>query len=367
MRKLKIESFFGSYEIYDSKISKSFFLKNSKNVFYLVDKNVYLKNKIINKINKNIILIKSNENAKNYLKISYIIKKALKKNIKRDSVILAIGGGVVQDISGFIASILFRGIKWNFIPTTVLAQCDSCIGGKTSINFDKYKNQLGNFYPPQKIFLDVNFLNTLKVRDIKSGLGEMAHYYLVSNLNDWQFYKKNLERVIQKNFNKNIMRSLIFKSLRIKKKIIEKDEFDKGSRLILNYGHTFGHAIEKITNYKIPHGMAVAHGINMSNFFSLQYKFISKKIFEEIACQMGKIVNLSDLKKINVKHFLDIVKKDKKNKKNNIRLILTRGFGKMFIYNIDNDLKFVTLLRKYLDYIANFQMASSQVRGDSGQ
>ena len=367
MKKIKIKSSFGSYEINDSRLSKSFFLKNSENVFYLVDKNVYLKNKIINTIKKNIILIKSDENAKNYLKISNIIKKILEKKIKRDSVIFAIGGGVVQDISGFIASILFRGIKWNFIPTTILAQCDSCIGGKTSINFDKYKNQLGNFYPPKEIFLDTNFLGTLKIRDIKSGLGEMAHYYLVSNLNDWKFFKKNLENQVQKNFNKNIMKSLIFKSLKIKKKFIEKDEFDKGPRLILNYGHTFGHAIEKITNYKIPHGMAVAHGINMSNFFSLQYKFINKKIFEEIECQMGKIVDLSELRKINAMHFLEIVKKDKKNKKNQIRIILTKGFGKMFIKNLNNDLIFISLLKKYFHYIANFKMTSSQVRGDSGQ
>lgn len=297
MKKFLIKSSFGSYEVNNVRLTKSFFLKNPENVFYLVDKNVYLKNAIINKIKKNIILIKSNENSKSYLKISDIIKKALGKKIKRDSVIFAIGGGVVQDISGFMASILFRGIKWNFIPTTILAQCDSCIGGKTSINFNKYKNQLGNFYPPKKIFLDTNFLDTLKIQDIKSGLGEMAHYYLVSNLKDWKFFKNNLENVVRKNFNKNIMRLLIFKSLKIKKEFIEKDEFDKGQRLILNYGHTFGHTIEKITNYKMPHGMAVAHGINMSNFFSLQYKFINKKTFKEIEHQMGKIVDLSELKK----------------------------------------------------------------------
>ena len=358
MKKFLIKSSFGSYEVNNGRLSKSFFFKNSENVFYLVDKNVYLRNKIINKIKKNIILIKSNENSKSYLKISDIIKKMLEKKIKRDSVIFAIGGGVVQDISGFMASILFRGIKWNFIPTTILAQCDSCIGGKTSINFDKYKNQLGNFYPPKKIFLDTNFLDTLKIRDIKSGLGEMAHYYLVSNLKDWKFFKNNLENIVRKNFNKNIMRLLIFKSLKIKKKFIEKDEFDKGPRLILNYGHTFGHTIEKITNYKIPHGMAVAHGINMSNFFSLQYKFINKKMFKEIEHQMSKIVDLSELKNINVMRFLEIIKKDKKNKKNQIRLILTKGFGKMFIKNFNKELKFVSLLKKYFVYIANFKIES---------
>ena len=365
MRKFLIKSSFGSYEVNNSKISKRFFLKNSKNVFYLIDRNVYLKNKIINKIKKNRILIKSDENSKNYQQISKIIKKMLEKKIKKDSIIFAIGGGVVQDISGFVASILFRGVKWNFIPTTILAQCDSCIGGKTSINFDKYKNQLGNFYPPKKIFLDTNFLDTLNIRDIKSGLGEMAHYYLVSHSNDWKFFKNNLKNLVKKNFNKNIMRSLIFRSLKIKKKFIEKDEFDKGPRLILNYGHTFGHAIEKITNYKIPHGMAVAHGINMSNFFSLQHKFINKEMFKEIEYQMSKIVNLSKIKKINAIRFLEIIKKDKKNKKNQIRLILTKGFGKMFIKNFSRDLIFISMLKKYFIYIANLKMTSLEARSNS--
>lgn len=358
MKKLKIKSSYGNYEIKNNKISSRFFPKNSKNIFYLIDENVYKKNRIINKIKNNKIIIRSSENSKNYEKISIIIKKILRKKIKRDSIIFAIGGGVVQDISGFVASILFRGVEWNFIPTTVLAQCDSCIGGKTSINFDKYKNQLGNFYPPKKIFLDTSFLDTLKHRDIKSGLGEMAHYYLVSNQNDWNFFKNNLENLLAKNFNKNIMRSLIFKSLKIKKNFIEKDEFDRGPRLILNYGHTFGHAIEKITKYKIPHGMAVAHGINMANFFSLQYKLIDKKLFKDVECQIKKIVNLSELKRINPSYFLETIKKDKKNKKNEIRLILTKGIGKMFIKSINKDLKFISLFKKYLFYIQNFKIES---------
>ena len=365
MQKLTIKSSFGNYEVINTKISRNFFLKYSKNAVYLIDKNVYLKNKIINKIKKNIILINSHENTKNYTQITNIIKKILEKKVKRDSVIFAIGGGVVQDISGFIASILFRGIKWNFIPTTVLAQCDSCIGGKTSINFGKYKNQLGNFYPPQKIYLDPSLLSTLKLHDIKSGLGEMAHYYLVSNLKDWKFYKKNLTGMLKKDFNINTMKILIFKSLMIKKKFVEIDEFDKGPRLVLNYGHTFGHAIEKITNYSVPHGMAVAHGINMSNFFSLNCNLINKNMYDDVEYQMSKIVDLAILKKINVSRFLETIKKDKKNKKNQIRLILTKGYGKMFIKNFNNELRFVSLFKKYLIYIKNFKLHNSEFRGYS--
>jgi 3-dehydroquinate synthase len=353
MKKILIRSSLGGYQVKNIEISKNFFSKNLNNYFYLIDKNIYSKNKIIKKIKGNKILIKSNEDAKNYNNISKVIKKIIEGNINRESVIVAIGGGIVQDISGFIASILFRGIKWNFIPTTILAQCDSCIGGKTSINFNSYKNQLGNFYPPKKIFLDIRLLSTLPLKDIKSGLGEMAHYYLVSNAKDWNFYKKNLKKVLKKNFDKKIMRSLIFKSLLIKKKFIEKDEFDTGKRLILNYGHTFGHAIEKITNYKISHGMAVAHGINIANFFSLKLNLINKEKFEEIENQISKIVNLSELKRMNVEHFLKIIKKDKKNKNGQIRLILTRGVGKMFIKSVNKESKFIYLIKEYLSKRVN--------------
>ena len=138
MKEFKVKSLLGDYQLYNLTINKNFFSKNKKNVFYLIDKNIYKKNKIINKIKKNYLLIDSNENTKSYEQIYNLIKKLLKKKIRRDTVIYAIGGGILQDVSSFIASILFRGIKWNFIPTTILAQCDSCIGGKTSINFWKF-------------------------------------------------------------------------------------------------------------------------------------------------------------------------------------------------------------------------------------
>ena len=351
MRKLTIRSYLGNYELLEKKLSSSFFLKKQNKILYLIDKNVYYKNKIISKLKKNIILIKSEENSKSYQKISSIIKSILKKKIKRDYEICSIGGGIVQDISGFVSSILFRGIKWNYVPTTILSQCDSCIGGKTSINFGKYKNQLGNFYPPKKIFLDTNFLKTLRIKDIKSGLGEMAHYYLVSNKKEWNFFKHNLDHVLKKDFNIKIMKKLIFRSLKIKKKFIEKDEFDQGYRLVLNYGHTFGHAIEKITNYNIPHGLAVVHGINMSNFFSKQLKLINKNTFNDIEEQLSKITDLSKIKNINIANFIRVLQKDKKSEKNKIRLVLTRGYGKMFLKSFKNNAVIPGLLKKYFSYI----------------
>lgn len=351
MRKLLVKSYYGDYQLYEKKIMQPFFLGKSNKILYVIDKNVYNKNKFLSKIKKKIILVKSEENSKSYKNIAKIIQSILKRKINRDYEICGVGGGIVQDITGFVASILFRGIKWNYVPTTILSQCDSCIGGKTSINFGQFKNQLGNFYPPKNIYLDTNFLKTLNVIAIKSGLGEMAHYYLVGNKKEWNFFKKNLDSVLEKNFNKEVMKKLIFKSLKIKKKFIEKDEFDTGHRLILNYGHTFGHAIEKITNYDIPHGLAVAHGINMSNFFSLQLKLINKKIFKEIEYEISKIVKLSKIHKINVKYFLETLKKDKKSKNNQVRIVLTKGYGKMFLKSFKKNSTIVTLLEKYFRYL----------------
>ncbi len=343
---INIKSSKGDYKVVDFNLSKAN-LKNNDN-YYIIDKAVYKKNKVLKKIKNKSILITANENTKSYDNISKIINKLLNLKIKRNSILVGIGGGITQDITGFVASIIFRGIKWNFIPTTILAQCDSCIGGKTSINFKKTKNQIGNFYPPKKIYLDINFLKTLKFKDIKSGVGEMAHYFLVSNLKDWVLFKKNLNRLLNKNFDKKTLKNMISRSLLIKKKFIEIDEFDKKERLILNYGHTFGHALEKITKYKIPHGLAVAHGIDIANFISMKKKYISINIYQDIKKEMKKITKLNEIKNINVKNFFEAIKSDKKNKKNEIRVILTKGYGKMFIKGFKQNLALYSLLKQYI-------------------
>lgn len=348
---INIKSSRGNYKVVEFNFSKFLYNKTNNKFFYVIDSNVYKKNKYVKKIKKNLVIIKADENTKDYKNISQIIQKLLNLKIKRDSILIGIGGGVTQDITGFIASIIFRGIKWDFVPTTVLAQCDSCIGGKTSINFEKTKNQLGSFYPPRNIYLDVNFLKTLKFNEIKSGLGEMAHYFLVSGSKDWNIFKTNLNYLVNKNLNQKLLKKMIIKSLLIKKKFIEIDEFDRGKRLILNYGHSFGHALEKVTNYQISHGLAVAHGINISNFISLKKKYIRFNIYKDIKIEMSKIVNLKKMKKINLKFFLENLKKDKKNKNGEIRVVLTKGYGKMFLKGFKENSEIFSILKKYQNYI----------------
>ena len=202
------------------------------------------------------IIIEATEDQKSYTALKPMIVQLIERRFRKNNRLFAIGGGITQDITAFIASMMFRGVEWMFFPTTLLAQADSCIGGKSSINIGKYKNQLGNFYPPRKIFIIPKLIKTLPELDFKSGMGEMLHFYLVSGEDDFSFYQQNYEKAFT---NEKSLLALVKRNLEIKKRFIERDEFDRGERQLLNYGHSFGHAIESLTNYKIPHGIAVSY------------------------------------------------------------------------------------------------------------
>tara|TARA_B100001027_G_C16248247_1_gene323102 strand:+ start:144 stop:1181 length:1038 start_codon:yes stop_codon:yes gene_type:complete len=342
LKRIKIKS---SKVIYNVEIGYKTYLDFTDDSFFIVDKNLFKYSHIrkFNINNRKIIKINPNEKVKEFSEISKVINKLIKIGIKKKSTLYVIGGGILQDIGGFISSILFRGINWKFIPTTLLSQGDSCIGSKTSINFKEYKNQIGTFYPPSEIKIDLNFLKSLKKKDILSGLGEISHYIIIGgnksfNLLENELRKKNLD------YNK-----IIYASLNIKKSYIEKDEFDKNIRNILNYGHTFGHAIESATNYKIPHGVAVAIGIDISNFFSLKYNLMSNKLRLRIQKTLKKIYNKIDKKSIDIKKVMKAIQNDKKANKNHINLIICVKFGKMIIKKVKLDNKFITILKSYFE------------------
>ena len=336
--RFKIKSKFKVYNLEFIKSYKNKIRSYNKNQLFIIDRkvfNLFIKNQF--QI-KNLILINSSEKNKSYNKIANVINKILKKKINKKSKIVAIGGGVTQDITSFICSIYFRGIDWDFFPTTLLAQGDSCIGGKTSINFDKYKNQLGNFYPPTNIFIDTVFLKKLKKNDIKSGIGEMAHLLAVRSFSNFnlvnKYYMGNLT-----------LKELILNSLYSKKFYIEKDEFDKKERKLLNFGHTFGHAIESATNYKIPHGICVAYGCLIAFWFSKKMNFLSYRKY----LQYKKILNLIVDKKIKFSFikFKNAILRDKKASKNKIGFILSRGCGKMFLKEMTINKIFLNEIKKF--------------------
>ena len=301
---------------------------------------------IIESIPENILCIdiEAHEKNKSYEALIPIINKLIESGFRKNHRLIGIGGGITQDITAFISSIMYRGVDWIYFPTTLLAQGDSCIGSKTSINFGEYKNQVGGFYPPQKIYIDLKFLDTLSSADLQSGLGEMCHYFIVSSEKDFKGYKKSYEHVLS---NKTVLADIIFKSLEIKKSYIEIDEFDQKERQIFNYGHSFGHAIESLTDYSVPHGIAVSFGMDMANFISVKMGLLNSHVRTEIRELLQEIWKGYDIKSLDVEKFCGALSKDKKNVGSELRLILCKGYGKVFKTPVKNDEVLKSWLMEY--------------------
>jgi 3-dehydroquinate synthase len=297
-------------------------------------------------LNYNYIGVDASEPQKSYQEVEPVINTLIERGFRINHRLIAVGGGITQDITAFIASILYRGVQWYFFPTTLLAQGDSCIGSKTSINFGKFKNQVGGFYPPNKIYVEPKFLNSLPFKELQSGLGEMGHYYVVAGEEDFERYKKDYPQALS---DKKVLGGLIARSLEIKKSYIEIDEYDTNERQVFNYGHSFGHAIESLTKYAIPHGIAVSFGMDMSNYVSMKKGYItadvrknSREVFEKIWEGYSDQVKVLD-----IDTFLVALSKDKKNKGPLLGLILNKGYGKVFKDYTENDSQFRSWMEEY--------------------
>jgi 3-dehydroquinate synthase len=288
------------------------------------------------------VLITSDEKSKTIDYTQEVIRKLISLNVRKNDKLIAIGGGITQDIVAFISSILYRGVEWIFFPTTLLAQCDSCIGSKSSINFDQYKNLIGTFNPPNNIYIYNGFLSTLTVSEIRSGIGEMLHYFFTEGISLAQEISNQYDELLS---NRSKLPYFISNSLKIKKRIIEIDEFDKSIRHIFNYGHTFGHAIEAITNYKIPHGQAISIGMDLANFISLEKGILSKEDFDLMHNILLKNIPPFKLTEENIEIYCLALSRDKKNKGNKLGSILSKGPGKVekIFLDIDNNLKYILL------------------------
>ena len=300
-----------------------------KGSFFIVDTHVYkiYRDKIDTCVPKDrLCLLEATEHHKTLEGSGALIKQLIDKGIRKNNTLVAIGGGIIQDLTAFVGSMLFRGIEWIFIPTTLLAQADSCIGGKTSINFDSYKNVLGNFYPPSRILIDIHFLESLSEEDIKSGIGEMLHFYFIAGSARAAEIAQEYEKLFQE---RSRLQKYIMSSLEIKKGVIERDEFDRGIRNLFNYGHTFGHAIESITDYAIPHGQAVTVGMDIANFISRQCGMLDQSAFDKMHDILRKNMPAFEITADNWPKYKDALSKDKKNVNDDLTCILTEGPGRM--------------------------------------
>ncbi len=290
--------------------------------------------------------IDATEPQKSYEGIIPVIRHLIENGFRKNHRLVAVGGGITQDITAFISSIMYRGVKWIFYPTTLLAQGDSCIGSKTSINFEAYKNQVGGFYPPNKILVFPGFIDTLSEAEMKSGMGEMLHYFIVSGRDDFEMYKLLYKEAFT---NKETLSKIIARSLEIKKGYIEVDEFDKNVRQVFNYGHSFGHAIESLTEYRVPHGVAVSFGMDMANFVSVKLGLIPEKIREEIREITEFIWSGYFINEIDINKFLKALSKDKKNVGAQLGLILNKGYGQIFKNIMDADEAFKGWITEYFE------------------
>ena len=315
-------------------------LVDFKKCLLVVDKNV--PNKFINQIKKSlsnkiysVYLINANEKNKSQRTTNSILKILLNKNFSREDCLIAIGGGITGDVSSFAASLFKRGLQFVNIPTTLLAQVDSSIGGKTGINTIHGKNLIGSFYQPKLVISDTNFLKSLSKREIICGYAEILKHAIISDKGFYNFLNKNFFNIIE--LKSPLIEKAIYQSCKIKKIVVEKDEKENGLRKILNFGHTFAHAYEASLGYskKLNHGEAVILGIQSAIKFSLkknvlnvnEYDLIKKHIdSSNLPNDLKKYFSLKDLNKI-----YNFMTKDKKNNSDRINLILLKKIGKPII------------------------------------
>jgi 3-dehydroquinate synthase len=279
------------------------------------------------------IFIQAAERQKSLERVPALIEHLRALGVNRRSRLVAMGGGIIQDLSAFVASIYMRGLTWSYLPTTVLAMVDSCIGGKSSINVGPYKNLVGTFHPPEEIFIDPVLAGSLPAVDFASGLIEAAKICFCRGSESFSRY---LSHRPQPGMDGEALERVILESLLAKKYFIELDEFDQKERLLLNFGHTFGHAIEGASNYGIPHGIAVGLGILCSLAFQRQRGVLFgsapavNQLEGHIRALMSAQSNLPELlKSIDLSEVMERFASDKKHTTDAFVVILVAQNGQV--------------------------------------
>jgi 3-dehydroquinate synthase len=271
------------------------------------------------------IAVEAGEGLKDFAKLYPIYGDLLKAGIDRSSTLFALGGGTVGDAAGFIAATYLRGIPWVGIPTTLLGQVDSSIGGKTAVNHPLGKNLVGSFYQPALVICETDFLKTLSSREIVSGLGEVVKYGLTFDRNFFKYVQKNWQAAVS--LNSKVIQTLVAKSAAFKAKAVSKDEFDrKGTREVLNFGHTFGHALESVTGYTgFQHGEAVLWGMRFA--LALSKPKMKPASYSE-AKKFLFAIPLPPLPDVKPEAFFKPMQKDKKAKDGKVRFVLLKDIGR---------------------------------------
>lgn len=269
------------------------------------------------------------EDSKNLITVQAVLKELVEHHFDRNDCIIALGGGVVGDLAGFAASIYMRGIAVIQIPTSLLAQVDSSIGGKTGVDFDRYKNMIGAFYMPKLVYINTATLSTLDPRQFYSGMAEVMKYGLIMNAS---FYEWLLGKIYEiQDRDPATLEEMIETCCQCKQRVVERDPFENGERAILNFGHTLGHAIEKYMDFKLLHGECVALGSVCAAYISWKKKKLSKEEYYEIRDMFVPFRLPISMTQMEPEKIVELTKSDKKSDGGGIKFILLKKVGKAVI------------------------------------
>jgi len=277
-----------------------------------------------------VITIRSGEGAKNLDTVRDIYSRLLELEADRSSFILGIGGGVVCDIAGFVASTYMRGIRFGFVASTLLSQVDASVGGKNGVNFNGYKNMVGVFNQPQFVICDPNLLKTLPVREIRCGLAEVVKHAAIADAELFAYLEQNHTRALA--LGNEVIEKMVHASVVIKSNIVNKDETEKGERRKLNFGHTFGHAVEKIAG--LPHGEAISIGMMLAATVSEMKGRITSVAVQRMEALLEKL-GLPTQLKIDRQRLFGALRKDKKRNRHKINFVLLNDIGDAVVEEID--------------------------------
>ncbi len=314
---------------------KNFIEKNlhPDKVIIITDENVFhfyakkIKDElIVNSNNFHIVKIPAGEESKSQKVRDQLENEIISLKPSRETLLVAIGGGVVGDITGFLASTILRGIRYGQVPTSIIAQVDSAIGGKTGINTEHSKNLIGTFHHPSLVLVDINFLRTLPDEEYFNGLAEILKSMLIGSKEGFDFLETNVDKLIIR--DEKVLIRLIEESIKVKVKIVKKDPDEKNLRKILNFGHTIGHAIESLSNYKLKHGFAVAEGIIVESYLSYLVNGLSEVDLLRIQYIVDKLkLDKYERRKFSFKKVFEKMSYDKKRVNNQITFSLLKKIG----------------------------------------
>ena len=276
-----------------------------------------------------VIEIGTGEKIKNLDTVQAIYGKLVELEAGRSSFIVGIGGGTLCDIAGFVASTYLRGVRFGFVPSTLLSQVDASVGGKNGVNFGGYKNMVGVFNQPEFVICDMNLLKTLPEREIPCGLAEVVKHAAIADVDLFSYLEEYYEKALQ--LDTDVIERLVYDSVLIKSRIVTRDEKEKGERRKLNFGHTIGHAVEKSTG--IPHGEAVSLGMVVASALSARRGLLSEKDMERIEALLKKL-KLPTRLQLDGKGVLDALRKDKKRERESMHFVLLHGIGNAVVEEI---------------------------------